>query len=44
MAIARDIFEANTGLSQITVKSKEDKDALKARFGDDYESYTGICL
>lgn len=44
MAIAQDIFEANTGLSQITVKSKEDKDALKARFGDDYESYTGICL
>lgn len=44
MALARSIIEANTGGTQITVKSKEDKAALKARFGEHYESYSGICL
>jgi hypothetical protein len=44
MLKAKEIFETNTGGAVVFVKEKEDKDVLKARYGEDAENFSGICL
>ena len=41
--IARTLFAEITG-AIIEVVTKEDKNALKAKYGENYNNYSGICL
>lgn len=43
MLRAKEIFETNTGAT-VFIKEKEDKGLLKARYGENAENYSGICL
>jgi hypothetical protein len=43
MEVAKRIFEEKTGLD-IIVTEKVDKEILKAKYGEHYESYTGMCV
>jgi hypothetical protein len=44
MLKAKEIFETNTGGAIVFIKEKEDKDVLKAKYGEDAENFSGICL
>jgi hypothetical protein len=43
MTIAKEIFEEITN-STVIITEKADKELLKAKYGELYENYTGICL
>ena len=44
MSKAKEIFQENTGIIDVFIKEKEDKNVLKEKYGKNYENYSGICI
>jgi len=44
MLRAKEIFELDTEGSRVFIKEKEDKEALKIKYGKNANNFSGICF